>query len=1412
MFSKWSGLALALASTGATARDLPNYEVLQDAPPSLRSTPSRSASAQRRKTPEARVAHRDAQHNLPTFVWATPNTSTALSSRTNLARMTPEQALHEQLGEYLSLYGHESLTEAGASITSVSRDTRGVSVVTIAQQQDGVEVFRQGLKVLLNANNEVVAISGNLTPHASTRTSAARASSLRYQLTAAEAISLAYRDLTGASLDGSLLTRMTVRAQDNNPYTHYQLAPYARPLEEGLRIPARARRVFYPLPTGLVPAYYLELNTGPAESTDSDYYAYVVSAADGRLLMRNNLMAHADFSYRVWAETTPPYIPLDGPAGGSVTPHPTGTPWTIDTPPFVAPSLVTLRNAPFSKNDPWLPDGATQTQGNNVDAYADLKSPDGFGTGDIRATVTAPGVFDRSIDFSLQPYANQEQIQAAITQLFYMNNWLHDWFYDVGFDEAAGNAQQDNFGRGGLAGDVLLAEAQDYSGRNNANMWTPADGESPVMQMYLFNGSEQYLEVLTPESLAGLYSAGYADFGPPGYDLSREVVLAASGDTTPPKTDACAALTNAAEVAGKIALFDRSSDCSVNQQMLNVQTAGAVGAIIVNATEQLFRYNITDPAITIPSMNVTLSMGKKFKGAIPGLTTRLYRNYRLDLDGTIDNGIVAHEWGHYISNRLIWNAAGLTNNQGRSMGEGWADVTALLMMTRAEDIHVPSNANWNGAYAAAEYATRAPGMSEDSTFFGIRRVTYSADMAKNALTFRHITDGEPLPTSAPITPFFNNAEYHNSGEIWATMLWDCYVALLRAYPFEEAQHRMKQYLVNGYKLTPARPTFLEARDAIIAAASAGDKEDGHRFWKAFARRGAGGGAVAPDRSSTTHAGVVESYDLIALDSLSLEAVSKTCDRDGILDNGETGLLRIKLRNVGPDQTEHTQLIVTANSPNVTLGNDGQVQVPLLQEAEETEITLPVSLQGAAKYQPVGFTVVTHQDGQTHPDNVKGSLRVLVNYDEQPASSATEIAESGFGPWTVENDGNLADMDWSVITHPTPSNHVFFGENTDAPNDMRLITPPLSVSATEPLVLEFKQAWDFEWYPAGVIDDEAIYFDGAVIELSEDEGQTWKDVGESLYNGTLFHADDNLNPLDGRKAFVGRSTGFPALISSTLDLGTAYAGKTVRLRFRVGSDLNTGANGWLLDDLKFNGITHTPFTTIQEEEGVCVKPPPPVITAGEDVSVEERTSLTLHGSATDEDDSPLTYAWTQESGPPVTLTGADTLTPSFATPEVTAHTELVFTLSVSNGSHTVTDTVTVTVTNVNRAPTAHAGEAISVEAGVQTQLDGSLSSDPDGDALTYTWTQVEGTPPVTLTGANTATPSFSTSAVRAQTTLRFSLVVKDGSLSSEPAFVSVTITPKTGNEPPRCGCSTGAEAPLGLLGLGLLALARRRRSN
>ncbi len=70
---------------------------------------------------------------------------------------------------------------------------------------------------------------------------------------------------------------------------------------------------------------------------------------------------------------------------------------------------------------------------------------------------------------------------AAVTQIFYVTNWLHDWWYDSGYVEAAGNGQKDNYGRGGVAGDPLHAEAQDGAPaqRNNANMSAGVDGVSP---------------------------------------------------------------------------------------------------------------------------------------------------------------------------------------------------------------------------------------------------------------------------------------------------------------------------------------------------------------------------------------------------------------------------------------------------------------------------------------------------------------------------------------------------------------------------------------------------------------------------------------------------------------------------------------------------------------------------------------------------------------------------------------------------------------------------------------------------------------------------------------------------------------------------------------------------------------------
>lgn len=90
--------------------------------------------------------------------------------------------------------------------------------------------------------------------------------------------------------------------------------------------------------------------------------------------------------------------------------------------------------------------------------------------------------FDEQADPTLDP-----TLSAAVTNLFYWHNIVHDIFYLNGFDEPAGNFQENNFELGGLGDDGVQANAQDGAGFNNANFATPADGSRPRCRMYLWN-------------------------------------------------------------------------------------------------------------------------------------------------------------------------------------------------------------------------------------------------------------------------------------------------------------------------------------------------------------------------------------------------------------------------------------------------------------------------------------------------------------------------------------------------------------------------------------------------------------------------------------------------------------------------------------------------------------------------------------------------------------------------------------------------------------------------------------------------------------------------------------------------------------------------------------------------------------
>jgi hypothetical protein len=617
----------------------------------------------------------------------------------------PGDAVRQFIQDRRGVWNLTQEDAAAVEVRSVSR--AGLKTARVLQSVDGVEVFNSDVTVALDAANGVISLSGQLFPGAG---GAVRQARLAQARTPEEGIARAAFDLTRVVYQAADFAAAPTPA-DSVPYRLYEFRPGDDDPRPRFERSVRLKDVMFPLGNQqFASGHYLELWI-----VGFPPFSYVIDAVDTPfVLFRKNLSAEqAPFTYRVHNTGDALFRPHDGPAPGS--PHPTGLPDGFQAAP-VAERLVTIESLPG--HDPWLPPGAQTTRGNNCIAYADLQGPQGLGPGDVDGQITASDTFDYTYDHG-RDASDPANLQNSLVGMFFHVNWLHDRWYDAGFDEAAGNAQQNNFGRGAVGGDPILAEGNDFSGTDNANMSTPADGASPRMQMFEFLGPQ------------------------------------------------------------------------------------------------------------------------------PNQPTRTSNHEAL---------ITFHEMGHYITNRLVGNANGLTNQQGRAMGEGWGDFFAVCMTSQ------PTDDFTRGVFPVGGWTDLTPTF-DDNYYFSIRRYPYSADTAKNPLTFRHISAGQLLPVEPPISPNAggpNNA-VHNAGEIWCTALWEVFVNLVNKHGHEEAERRMLLDVVGGLELTASRPTFLHARDGIISAAAALNPEDLAEIWAGFGKRGMGVGSVAPPQNSTDLTGVEERF-------------------------------------------------------------------------------------------------------------------------------------------------------------------------------------------------------------------------------------------------------------------------------------------------------------------------------------------------------------------------------------------------------------------------------------------------------------------------------------------------------------------------------------------------------------------------
>jgi len=721
----------------------------------------------------------------------------------------------------------------------LSKSLKG-TVVQIQQTYDGIPVFGN-YSTLLVRDNKVLNFAGDFTKNKAV--------------------------VAGKSNAADAATILTKAAQNLN-FANPQ--SYAVTLAEGkMRQP---QLVYFDNGNSLVLAYELEFE----EQKTGNLWLIVADAKTGSILSQQSLTLSCNFGKDPYGrehnhnhsseiQNHLASFPQKSESNKTLTPFLANDasyrvfPFPIEAPSFGNRSLVTNPWDLTSSPSGWQNDGTTEyniTRGNNVHVYLDESSTNAIGA-------SADGGSSHLFDFALnlpQDLTNLANYKnASMTNLFYVNNKVHDILYKFGFTETAKNFQASNFGKGGNQNDYVLAEARDGAGvadlslnvYNNANFNTPSDGGKPRMQMYIWLGPGPYFSYNAPSSVAGtsIPQIGLGYFGPPLWTQPKTGDVAIS-----PVLDACTALP-AGSLTGKIGLAQRGT-CNFIVKVKNLEDAGAIAAIIYNSPDAA-----TNPGeavsnmsgdgtttITIPSVFVPQSRGEGITSLINGGQTV---NVTLQLpvyDGSLDNGIIAHEYGHGLSMRTTGTSVGCLNStlDKEQMGEGWSDFLALMFTLRSTDT----------AAIPRGIATYVSG--EDTNGGGIRPAKYSPDTSINSYTYGDTNGMEYTNTSGSLVP-----DVHSIGFVWNTILWDLHWKYVEKYGYNSditadatsGSARIFQTVLDGLKLQGCYPTFTMGRDGIIAADKAltgvngGDGENKCLIWSVFAKRGVGVNASAGSKTN-----------------------------------------------------------------------------------------------------------------------------------------------------------------------------------------------------------------------------------------------------------------------------------------------------------------------------------------------------------------------------------------------------------------------------------------------------------------------------------------------------------------------------------------------------------------------------------
>ncbi|MEM9990694.1 MAG: M36 family metallopeptidase, partial [Bacteroidota bacterium] len=758
----------------------------------------------------------------------------------------------------------------------------------------------------------------------------------------------------------------------------------------------------------------------------------------------------------------------------------------------------------------------TITRGNNVHAYSDANA-ENASQGD-EPDGGSDLVFDFFYEEGLEPDTFRD---FATTQLFYMNNVLHDFAYAYGMTEEAGSFQVNNYGQGGRENDAIIAHAQDGSGTNNANFATPPDGRSGVMQMYTWTRSG-LLTVTSPAAFAGVYETSTASFGKSILDdslfIQADVHIAKDGFGTL----ACSEIQD--DLTGKIALIDRG-ECFFSLKAYHAQEAGAVAVIICNyeggnlVTMGAGDHDEVD-LVEIPSVMMGYSDCQRLRVfAEQGLNVVLAQpedDGPSRLDGTLDNGIIAHEYGHGISNRLTGgpsNVECLFNLE--QMGEGWSDFFSLVTTVRPGS--KGNDQRGIGVFVREQGINGA----------GIRRLPYSTSTEINSHTYDNI-----VGSSSP----------HALGEVWASVLWDLYWAMVEEYGWDEdlyhgtgGNNMAIQLVMDGMKFQACSPGFLDGRDAILAADEA-LYEGAHQclIWAIFAKRGLGYDALQRSANNRNDGRTGFKTLPACLQELSFEKIVSDEIRAG-------DPITVTLRLTNHQSVPMTDLFVQDVFTN-----------------QSTFANFTTDAPPVASYEVLEDGITFEIDQLESGDTLEIQYQLHTSSEFFSTATFSDDIENGdefweFLPLGAQTGSENIDI-WRISPNRgREGSAAWFVPATDNENDQALqLLDPILVEGQRPF-LRFYHRYQTEWGN-----------DGGIVRISRDGGNQWELVDDKIlrntYQNPLTYGAFAIPNIYG---FTGEGLG--AFRPSYIDL-TDYLGEEILVQFRFGTNDETGGFGWVVDDI------------------------------------------------------------------------------------------------------------------------------------------------------------------------------------------------------------------------------------------------------